>query len=760
MSGRTTSDFVVERLHQWGVRRVFGYPGDGINGVMGALERIGSDKIEFIQARHEELAAFMACAHAKFTGEVGVCIATSGPGAIHLLNGLYDARMDHAPVVAIVGQQATTALGSGYQQEVDLMSLFKDVASEFVQMASSPVAVRHLIDRAMRIAAAERTVTCVILPNDIQEEPEVPCPPHAHSTTLTGIGHDATRVVPSGDALAAAAAVLNGGSKVAILVGQGALDSTDEVIELADLLGAGCAKALLGKAVLPDDLPWCTGPIGLLGSEPSWKLMRECDTLLMIGTSFPYVEFLPEPGKARAVQIDRDPRMLSLRYPAEVGLHGDSRATLRALLPLLTPKPDRTWRQSIEAAVAEWWKLLETRAHKDASPINPQRFFWELSPRLPDRCVLTCDSGSAANWYARDLKIRRGMKASLSGNLATMCPGLPYALAAKLAFPDRVPVAILGDGAMQMLGLNSLLSIAKYARRWLDPRFVVVVLNNEDLNMVTWEQRAMSGDPKFVASQSVPRFPYARYAELIGLTGIEITTPEHIVPAIERAFAADRPCLLDVHTDPDVPLLPPHVTREQAKSFVRAMFRGDVDRVGVLRQTIREVASKLAIALLAALALETVAVPSAVAETSTPRAASAFAVIERQSVVVSFVPGSAELEESSHAALGALLASLDPATRRGPVTIVAWPDAASSSKDLVTRRLAVLDALLSSGGAVGPVTRHSLDDEDDPLARAIADAEEPSRAAKRGEPSDLARYLSERGGLGRGAVLVGDASRP
>jgi pyruvate dehydrogenase (quinone) len=443
----------------------------------------------------------MATAHAKFTGEVGVCLATSGPGAIHLLNGLYDARLDSTPVLAIVGQQATTALGSSFQQEVDLISLFKDVAADYVQMATSPTAVRHLVDRALRIARADRAVTCIILPKDLQEMAAVPAPPRSHGSTFSGIGYSAPRIVPVDADLARAAEVLNAGSKVAMLVGAGALGAADQIVAVAERLGAGIAKALLGKAAVSDDLPFVTGSIGFLGTKPSWELMQGCDTLLMVGSNFPYAEHLPPEGQARGVQIDIAARNLSLRYPMEVSLHGDSAATLDALLPLLEHKRDRAWRGQVEQNVAEWWQVLEQRALRDAEPINPQRLFWELSPRLPENVVLTCDSGTAANWFAKDLKVRPGMLASLSGGLSTMCPGVPYATAAKFCHPERPAIAMVGDGAMQMQGNAALMTVAKYWRRWADPRLIVLVLHNNDLNQVTWEQRVLTGDPRFEASQ-------------------------------------------------------------------------------------------------------------------------------------------------------------------------------------------------------------------------------------------------------------------
>jgi pyruvate dehydrogenase (quinone) len=583
----TTSDQLIERLHAWGVRRIYGYPGDGINGLMGALHR-AEGKIEFIQTRHEELAAFMAVAHAKFTGEVGVCMATSGPGAIHLLNGLYDAKADHQPVLAIVGQAARSAMGGDYQQEADLHTLFKDVAHEYVQTAMAPAQIRHLVDRAYRIARDQRAVTCLIVPHDLQEEKAVEKPPREHGTVHSGIGSTGLPTVSGEASLRAAADLLNAGRKVAILAGAGALHATDELIQVADRLGAGIAKALLGKAAVPDDLPFVTGSIGLLGTQPSWEMMSNCDTLLMVGSSFPYSEFLPKEGQARAVQIDIDARKVSIRYPMEVNLVGDSQATLQALLPLLQPKADRSWRDKIEDDVAKWWQVLEARAMNEAKPVNPQRVFWELSPRLPERCILTCDSGTSAAWYARDLKIRRGMLASLSGGLATMGPAVPYAIAAKFAYPDRPVIALLGDGAMQMIGINGMITIAHHWKRWADPRLLVMVLNNGDLNMVTWEQRISAGDPKFETSQDLPHFSYAEYGRMLGLHGIRVDSPDAVGAAWDQALAADRPTVLEFVTDPDVPPVPPHVTRKQMKGYASAVLHRDPDAVSMVIATAKE----------------------------------------------------------------------------------------------------------------------------------------------------------------------------
>jgi pyruvate dehydrogenase (quinone) len=583
---KLTADFVLERLAQNGVRRIYGYPGDGINAIVGALER-HKDKLEFVQVRHEEMSAFMACAHAKWTGEVGVCLATSGPGAIHLLNGLYDAKLDHQPVLAIVGQQSRLGLGGSYQQEVDLVTLFKDVASEYVQMATEAAQIRHLIDRAHRIALDQRTVTALIIPNDLAEEPAKEEPPREHGAVVSAPGYTRPRVVPARGQLEQAAQILNAGEKVAMLVGQGALGAGDQVVETAELLGAGVAKALLGRTVVPDDLPFVTGAIGLLGTKPSWTLMNECDTLLMVGSSFPYSEWLPKPGQARGVQIDLDGRMLSIRYSMESALVGDAKATLEELNPMLERKEDRSWREHIEEEIEEWWRLLEERAQQDADPINPQRLFWELNEHLPEDAIISADSGSAANWFARDLKLGRGHMASLSGTLATMGPGVPYAIAAKFCHPKRPAVALVGDGAMQMNGMAELITAKKYYRQWADPRLVVLVLNNQDLNQVTWEQRALQGDPMNPMTQRIPDVRYADFAELIGLAGVRVEHPEDIGSAWRDAFAADRPFVIDAVCDPNVPPLPPHIRADQARALVAALRKGDPEARGVISQSFK-----------------------------------------------------------------------------------------------------------------------------------------------------------------------------
>jgi pyruvate dehydrogenase (quinone) len=587
----TVSDFIIKRLDNWGINRIYGYPGDGINGLLGALGR--SDQgIRFTQVRHEEMAAFMACAHAKFTGEVGVCLATSGPGAIHLLNGLYDAKLDHQPVVAIVGQTSRMAIGGTYQQEVDLPALFKDVAQEYVQMITDPAQVRHVIDRAIRIAKAERTVTCVIIPSDVQGLEAVEVPPHEHYSVHTGIGHPQSHIIPTDEALQQAARILNTGNRVAILIGAGAQGAADEVSRVAGLLNAGIAKALLGKSAISDDDPMVTGTIGFFGTTATEYMMRECDTLLMVGTSFPYAEFLPKEGQARCVQIDIDGRMLSLRYPVDVNLLGDSKETLRRLIPLLRQKGDREWKSKLQEKVSQWHQEQEVLALRTAKPLNPQFVFRVLSPLLPDNCILTADSGSTASWYARELKIREGMMASLSGNLASMGCAVPYAIAAKFAYPERTVIAFAGDGAMQMNGNEELLTIAKYWKSWANPTIVICVLNNRDLNMVTWEQRMMEGDAKLETTQVIPDFNYAAYAESLGFLGLRVESPGQVLEAWHQALASDRPVLVEAITDPEVSPFPEHVMIGTAGELASAVAKGDhaaLQHTGhILQRKIRE----------------------------------------------------------------------------------------------------------------------------------------------------------------------------
>jgi pyruvate dehydrogenase (quinone) len=582
----TVADYLLARLRDWGVSTVFGYPGDGINGLLAAWGRADNHPT-FVQARHEEMAAFQATGYAKFSGTVGVCVATSGPGAIHLLNGLYDAKLDHVLVVAIVGQTNRSAMGGSYQQEVDLLNLFKDVASDYVQMVTVPEQLPNVLDRAIRTAWARHAPTAVIIPADVQELPYSP-PQHAFkmvpSQHADQLGLAAPTATPPQRELERAADILNRGSKVAVLVGQGARAARDEVMQLAELLGAGVAKALLGKDVLPDDLPYVTGAIGLLGTRASYELMEGCDTLLTIGSSFPYTQFMPAFDQARAIQIDIDPTMIGMRYPYEVALVGEAKATLAGLLPLLRRKDDRSWREKVEKNVARWWDVMERRAHVSADPINPEYVFYELSSRLPADVIVAADSGSAANWYARHLQLTGEMRGSLSGNLATMGPGVPYVIGAKFAHPDRPAIAVVGDGAMQMNGINEVITISKYWQRWADPRLVIGVLHNDDLNQVTWEMRAMEGAPEFVESQHLPDFPYAGYARSLGLGGILVEKPEQVAPAWDEALRADRPTVVEFVTDPAVPPIPPHATWEQMVNAAESIIRGDADRWDVIKE--------------------------------------------------------------------------------------------------------------------------------------------------------------------------------
>ncbi len=573
MAKPNVGDYLLERLRAWDVTKVFAYPGDGINGILAAWGRAGNEPT-FIQARHEEMAAFEAVGYAKFTGKVGVCMATSGPGAIHLLNGLYDAKLDHVPVVAIVGQTNRSAMGGSYQQEVDLLSLYKDVASDYVQMVTVPEQLPAVLDRAIRVALAERAPTAIIIPADVQEL-EYSAPTHAFKMVPSSLGIDWATVAPGSDGVTRAAGILNAGNKVAILVGQGARGARAELEQVADILGAGVAKALLGKDVLSDELPYVTGSIGLLGTRPSYELMQGCDTLLTVGSSFPYTQFLPAFDQARAVQIDIDGKFVGMRYPYELNLVGDAKTTLQALIPLLERKEDRSWREDIEAKVTRWWETMEQEAMVEADPINPMRLFHELSTRLPADAIVAADSGSAANWYARQLKFHGDIRGSLSGNLATMGPGVPYGIGAKFGNPDRPVIVFEGDGAMQMNGLAELITVKHYWEQWADPRLIVAVLHNDDLNQVTWEMRAMEGAPKFTESQALPDVDYAAFAASLGLQGIHVDKPGDLGAAWEAALSADRPTLLDVRTDPSVPPIPPHATFEQAKDMVKAILGGD-----------------------------------------------------------------------------------------------------------------------------------------------------------------------------------------
>ncbi len=587
---QTVAEYLLERLRAWGVEQVFGFPGDGINGLLAAWARAKNDP-QFVQARHEEMSAFEAVGFAKFSGRVGVCAATSGPGAIHLLNGLYDAKLDHVPVVAIVGQTERSAMGGSYQQEVDLLSLFKDVCSDYVQVCTVPEQLPNLVDRAIRTALSASAPTCLIFPSDVLELSYEP-PGHAFKEVPSSLGIAWPTTTPDDAALQQAADILNAGSKVAILAGQGARGAREELMAVAEKLGAGVAKALLGKDVLSDELPYATGSIGLLGTTASYHLMMECDTLLTVGSNFPYIQFMPELDQARAIQIDRDAKFIGMRYPYELNLVGDAKTTLAALLPLLERKSDRSFRETVEKNVADWWQTLERRAMTGADPINPMRIFYELDKRLPDNAIVASDSGSSANWYARQLRFRGDMRGSLSGTLATMGPGVPYVIGAKWAHPDRPTIAMVGDGAMQMNGLAELITVKHYWEQWADPRLIVAILHNNDLNQVTWELRAMGDSPRFIESQALPDVDFAAFASSLGLQGISVDDPEEIGAAWDRAFAADRPTVLDIRCDPDVPPIPPHATLAQIRSVASAIVGGDEDSWGFVKQGIKQKAQE------------------------------------------------------------------------------------------------------------------------------------------------------------------------
>jgi pyruvate dehydrogenase (quinone) len=588
----TVSDFVIDRLIEWDLHLFYGYPGDGIGGFDGALERgeRAGKAFRYIRPTHEEIASFMATAHAKFGGGAGVCIATSGPGAIHLINGLYDAKMDNQPVIAVVGQQGRVSLGSEAQQEMDLERLFQDVAG-FVQTVTTPSQAQLVVDQAVRIALAERGPTVIILPADVQEM-DMEEPGVEHWVSRTGVGAASTRLLAPPDELERAAAVLNAGSKVAMLVGQGALGATDEVIAVAERLGAGVITALLGKEVVPGDVPYHTQQLGLLGSKPSYDMMQDCDTLFMVGSNHPYAEFLPPTGQARGVQIDLSAAHLSLRYPMEVNLLGDTKTTLAALLPLLHQTDDLSWQDGVADAMKTWDAVLERVAVVKANPINPRQVFHLLNERLPENVIVTADAGTTADWYGHHIRLGRNMMGNLSGRLASMLAAMPYAVSAKFSHPDRPVVCTIGDGAFQMLGMNELITVKRHWKEWADPRFIVMVLHNNDLTQVSWEMRE-AGDPRYDTSQLVEEMDYAGYAQLMGFTGIRVEDPDDVAQAWDTAFASDRPVLLDVVTDANVPPLPGHITYEQAKGIMTALAHGDPAAGAVVRESLRSVAAEL-----------------------------------------------------------------------------------------------------------------------------------------------------------------------
>ena len=582
------AEHIVDRLRTWGVHRVYGYPGDGIGGVLVALGKRHRD-IDFVQVRHEETAGFAATADVKYGGSaLGCCVVTSGPGALHVLNGLYDAKLDRVPVVAVLGQTALSALGGNYYQEVDLHSVFKDVGSAYLQTIADASQVEHMVDRACRTALAERAPTVLIVPNDVQERPALVDAPDAHGYFHTSTVPSTSVASPPVEDLQRAADLLNAGSRVALLVGAGALGSSELVQQVADRLGAGAAKALLGKTVLDDRLEWVTGSIGLLGTTASWKLMRHCDTVLILGSNMPYSEYYPAPGQARGVQVDRDGSRCGLRYPTEVNLVGDTGATLSALLPLLRQQQDGGWREQIATWKRHWEEYSTARAEAKARPVNPEAVVRGISRRMADDVLVAADCGTATSWYARDLSMRPSQTGSLAGLLLSMGGGMPYAIGAKTAQPHRPLVAMIGDGAMQMNGVNELITVSRYWRDWPDPRFVVLVLNNRELSYVSWETRGTLGAKPDPASASLPDVPYAEWSMLLGLDGARIESAEQVDDVLDQAFAARRPFVIDAVVDADIPLIPPHLTSDQVLRTAQAEFSGDPAFFRIVTEGLRE----------------------------------------------------------------------------------------------------------------------------------------------------------------------------
>jgi pyruvate dehydrogenase (quinone) len=575
----TAADVLVETLLDWGVEVIFGLPGDGINGIMESL-RTHEDKIRFVQVRHEEAAAFMACGYAKFTGRLGVCLATSGPGGIHLLNGLYDAKLDNQPVLAITGLQFHDLIGTFTQQDVALDKLFMDVAV-FNERIMGPTHVENITDLACRTALAYRGVAHITFPVDLQEK-EV----KKKQASRRNIPHHTSDVnarsarLPNRVDLERAADVLNEGKKVAILAGRGALNATEELEKTAELLGAPIVKALLGKAAVPDDSPYTTGGVGLLGTKPSQEALEDCDTLLIVGSSFPYIEFMPKPGQAKGVQIELDPKRIGLRYPVEIGLVGDSRNTLRELIPLLRHKEDRKFLQAAQAGMKDWWELMEKRATRQDKPMKPQVVAWELGKRLRSDAIVSCDSGTIATWWARHILARRGQMHTLSGNLATMAPGLPYTIAAQIAFPDRQCVAFVGDGGFSML-MADFVTAVKYKLP-----IKVVIIKNNTLGQIKWEQMVFLGNPEY--GVDLHPIDFAGFAHACGGIGFSVEDPVECGRTLEEFLAAPGPAILQAAVDPFEPPMPAKVKAEQALHFAESLARGEPNRKTIALTTLSD----------------------------------------------------------------------------------------------------------------------------------------------------------------------------
>jgi len=582
----TVSDFVIQRIREWGVSRVFGFPGDGIGEFDGALEKAEreGEGLIYIRPTHEEICALMATAHAKFTGEVGVCMATSSPGGFHMINGLYDAKMDNQPVVAIVGQQGLNAFGTSGQQESNLERTFADVAV-YVETIVSPDQAQAVVDTAFRTARVRLGPAVIIIPHDVQGM-DLGELPRANWVSRSSAVAPSTAITPPEDDIIRAAGIINAGSKVTFMVGHGANGATDEVLEAARLAGAGIITALRGKQVVPADVPHHSQQLGLLGSLPSKHQMDDCDTLVLLGTNYPYAQFMPKTGQARAIQVDLKPEQMGLRYPTELNLWGDVKATLAALIPHLEAKTDLSWQDKVASGMVEWENEMEAQAmltYPDG--VNPRRVYFELNKRLPPRAIVTADAGTTADWYGHHIRLQRGMLGDLSGRLATMLAAMPYAEAAKFAYSDRSVICTIGDGAFQMLGMNELITIKKYMSTWDNPQLIILVLHNNDLSQVSWEMRTEDANPVWETSQEVESVDYAGWAELLGFKGIRVRSDDDVAAAWDTAFATQGVTLIDAHTSKNVPPLPPDITFEFAKNTAEALLKNDPSALGVMRDS-------------------------------------------------------------------------------------------------------------------------------------------------------------------------------
>lgn len=581
---RTTGDVIIEKLIAWGVDTAFGIPGDGINGIFESLRK-NQDKIRFIQCRHEEAAAFAACGYSKFTGRLGVCFATSGPGAIHLLNGLYDAKLDGAPVLAITGHTYHDQLGTHYQQEIDIIPLFKDVAG-YNQMILGSKHASVIVDLACRAALSGKCVAHLTCPADIQEQTW-----SDETSSLKFVkGHTSVAwrppiVVPQTETLESAAALLNSAKKTVILAGAGALGAADELEKVADILGGPIIKPLLGKASVPDDSPYTTGGIGLLGTRPSEIAMEACDSLLIVGSSFPYERWYPKPDQAKCVQIDVDPKRLGLRYPVDVGLSGDAKATLQALIPMLRARDDRSLLLEAQAGMKEWRSLMAERENREDSPVKPQVVARHVNDLLQPDAIVTTDSGTITTWAARHIHMKRGMQFSCSGNLATMAPGLPYAIGAKAAYPDRQVVAFVGDGGFSML-MADFVTAVKH-----DLPIKVVIIKNNTLGQIKWEQMIFLGNPEYEVA--LHPIDFARFAECCGGVGFRCEKPEEVRPALEAAFNSPKAAIVEATVDPFEPPYPPSATPKQALKFAESLLRGEPDAGKIMASVLKDKVKEL-----------------------------------------------------------------------------------------------------------------------------------------------------------------------